>query len=81
MTFSRLSGLLLYFFCKDGSDRLMRWSLALNFLCAVFDCLFEVSLVSLAICLALFFPCDTRTHTHTHTHTHTPVVVDQCVII
>ena len=73
----RISILLLFsfFFCKDGSDRLMKPASysCCNFTlrCAWCCCLLEVSpvsLVVLAIRLALSFIV-----THTHTHTKTPL--------
>ena len=71
----RFSKLLLFsfFFCKDGSDRLMKrasYSCCNFFLRCAYCCLLEVSpvsLVVLAIRLAIFFIV---THTHTHVHAH-----------
>ena len=69
----RLSKLLLFFFCKDGSDRLMKRA---SYPCCIFLC---VVLAAAYLkyrwyrlsCLPFvwhFFHCDTHTHTHTHTH-------------
>ena len=71
----RFSKLLLFsfFFCKDGSDRLMkRASYSCNFLCVVLAAAYlkyrRCRLSCLRFVWHFFFHCDTHTHTHTHTH-------------
>ena len=79
----RFSKLLLFsfFFCKEGSDRLMKRASysCCNFLCVVLAAAYLKYRLCRLSCLPfvwhLFFHCDTHTrahaHTHTHTHTHT----------
>ena len=70
----RFSRLLLFsfFFCKDGSDRLMKRA---SFSCCSFICVVLAAaylkyrrcrLSCLPFVWHLFFHCDTHTHTHTH---------------
>ena len=74
----RFSNLLLFsfFFCKDGSDRLMKRASfsCCNFLCVVLaDAYLKYRRCRLS-CLPFvwhFFFIVTHTHTHTHTHTCT----------
>ena len=73
----RFSKLLLFsfFFCKDGSDRLMKRASysCCNFLCIVLAAAYLKYRLCRLSCLPFvwhpFFHCDTHTHTHTHTHT------------
>ena len=74
----RFSKLLLFsfFFCKDGSDRLMKRASysCCNFLCIVLAAAYLKYRLCRLSCLpfvwGLFFIV-THTHTHTHAHTHT----------
>ena len=78
---SRISKLLLFsfFFCKDGSDRLMKRASysCCNFLCIVLAAAYLKCHRCRSSCLPFvwhFFSLwhtSTRTHTHTHTHSHT----------
>ena len=77
----RFSKLLLFsfFFCKDGSDRLMKRASfsCCNFLCVVLAAAYLKYRRCRLSCLPFvwhFFFIVTHTHTHTHTHarTHTP---------
>ena len=76
----RFSKLLLFsfFFCKDGSDRLMKRASysCCNFLCIVLAAAYLKYRLCRLSCLPFvwhsFFHCDTHTHTH-HTHKHTHI--------
>ena len=75
----RFSKLLLFsfFFCKDGSDRLMKRASysCCNFLCIVLAAAYLKYHWCRLSCLPFvwhpFFHCDTHMHTHIHTHTYT----------
>ena len=75
----RFSRLLLFsfFFCKDGSDRLMKRASysCCNFLCIVLAAAYlkyrRCHLSCLPFVWHLFFHWDTHTHTYPHTHAHT----------
>ena len=82
----RFSKLLLFsfFFCKDGSDRLMKRASfsCCNFLCVVLAAAYLKYRRCRLSCLPFvwhFFHCDTparphaQTHTYTHTHTYTRI--------
>ena len=68
----------LFFFCKDGSDRLMKRASfsCCNFLCVLCLLLLTCSIAGIAgrACHSsgtFFFHCDTHTHTHARKHMHT----------